>query len=600
MPHGPAIRTFSRLILRPMLPDHAPFSPEQKQNITQVLTPLSAEQRVWLSAFLAGTAASGGAAAPAAKPKVTVLYGTESGNSEGLADQASKKLKSAGYKAKVVNMADYAVKDLAKEEVLLTICSTWGDGDPPSSAEPFFDAIKADGAPEMEKTKFSVLSLGDTSYEKFCQCGKDLDARFEQLGATRLSSRVDSDVEYEKPFEEWADAVLKALGADASAANIVIPASAPAAPAVEYNKKNPFPSPLKERVLLNGKGSAKETIHVEFDLEGSGLTYKPGDALGVVPTNDPILVEDFLSATGFKAEDSWEGKALGDVLTTDIDIRTLSKTIAKKYAKSAGNAELDALLKDAEALDKYLWGREIPDLLRDYPAKSKLERPDMMGLLRGLTPRLYSIASSLAAHPDEVHLTVGVVRYQTGERMRGGICSTFLADRIATGGTAPVYMHANKNFFLPENPDTPIIMVGPGTGIAPFRAFIEERVATGAKGKNWLFFGDQHFATDFLYQLEWQDYFKTGALDKIDLAWSRDTAQKVYVQTKMLEKAKEIYAWLEEGAYFYVCGDASRMAKDVNTALINIVAQEGGKSLEDATAYVKSLQKEKRYQRDVY
>ena len=582
-----------------MIPDHAPFSPQQKQQISSTLGGLSAEQRFWLSAFLAGTSASVGAAAPAAKPKVTVLYGTESGNAETLADQAAKRLKGAGYKAKAVNMSDYAVASLPKEEVLLTICSTWGDGDPPASAEPFFDALIADSAPKFKGTRFSVLGLGDTGYEKFCECGKQLDGRFAALGGERLTDRVDSDIEFDKPYEQWIDSVLKALGDSAAPAAAPVGVAA-AAPAVEYGKKNPFPSELKERAVLNGHGSAKETIHLEFDLEGSGITYKPGDALGVVPTNDPILVEDFLSATGFKAEDSWDGKALGDVLTTDIDIRTLSKTIAKKYAKAAGNDDLNNLLGDSAALDNYLWGREIPDLFRDYPAKSKLELPDMMGLLRGLTPRLYSIASSLSAHPDEVHLTVGVVRYQTGERVRGGICSTYLADRIATGETAPVYIHANKNFFLPKNPDTPIIMIGPGTGIAPFRAFIEERAAVGAKGKNWLFFGDQHFASDFLYQLEWQDYFKNGVLSKIDLAWSRDTAQKIYVQTKMLERAKEIYAWLDEGAYFYVCGDASRMAKDVNTALINIVAQEGGKSIEDATAYVKALLKEKRYQRDVY
>ncbi|MEM7672541.1 MAG: assimilatory sulfite reductase (NADPH) flavoprotein subunit [Verrucomicrobiota bacterium] len=583
-----------------MIPDHAPFSPEQKQQISSLLEPLSAEQRFWLSAFLAGTAASTAPSAPVAKPKVTVLYGTESGNAESLSDQALKRLKGAGYKTKIKNMADYAIADLPKEEVLLTICSTWGDGDPPASAEPFFDSINADDAPKIEKTRFAVLGLGDTSYEKFCQCGKDLDTRFEKLGGSRLSDRVDSDVEFEKPYEQWIDSVLKALGADTSANAASAPAISAAPPAVEYNKKNPFPSPLKERVVLNGSGSAKETIHVEFDLEGSGLSYKPGDALGVVPTNELALVEDFLSATGFQAEDSWEGKALREVLIHDFDIRTLSKTIAKKYAKIAGNIELDALLGDASALEDYLWGREIPDLIRDFPAKETLGLADIMGLLRGLTPRLYSIASSMAAHPDEVHLTVGVVRYQSGDRMRGGICSTFLADRIASGETAPVYIHENKNFFLPPDPNTPIIMVGPGTGIAPFRSFVEERVATGATGKSWLFFGDQHFETDFLYQLEWQDYFKSGDLTQIDLAWSRDTTKKIYVQTKMLEKAKELYAWLEEGAYFYVCGDASRMAKDVHATLIEIVANEGGKSLEDATKYVKDLQKSKRYQRDVY
>ncbi|MCH2154800.1 MAG: assimilatory sulfite reductase (NADPH) flavoprotein subunit [Opitutales bacterium] len=585
-----------------MLPDHAPFSPQQKQSVEGLIATLSPEQQSWLSAYLAGlsTSVAPVATAPATKPKVTVLYGTESGNSESLADQTSKRLKGAGYKPKVVNMADYDVALLPKEEVLLTICSTWGDGDPPADAEPFFDALMAEDVAKMEHTRFSVLGLGDTSYEKFCQCGKDLDSRFVALGAQRLSDRVDSDVEFDKPFEDWLGAIEKALGAGAAPVTAVATTTTVASPAVEYTKKNPFPSPVLERVNLNGAGSAKETIHVELGLEGSGLTYKPGDALGVVPTNAPELIEDFLKATGLKAEDSWNGSPLGDQLVTDFDIRTLSKTFAKKYAKAAGNSDLDALLNDAEKLDNYMWGREIPDLIQDYPAKSTLELPQMMELLRGLTPRLYSIASSLKAHPDEVHLTVGVVRYLTGERLRGGICSTYLADRCGDAINVPTYIHTNKNFFLPEDTDTPIIMVGPGTGIAPFRAFIEERAAIGAQGKSWLFFGDQHFATDFLYQLEWQDYFKSGDLTKIDLAFSRDTAQKVYVQHRMQERAKDLYAWLEEGAYFYVCGDASRMAKDVHNTLIDVVAQESGKSREDAEAYVKALQKEKRYQRDVY
>ncbi|WP_309380179.1 assimilatory sulfite reductase (NADPH) flavoprotein subunit [Cerasicoccus frondis] len=595
------------------IPSHAPFSEPQRNSLNQILPTLTDPQVTWLSGFLAGAQASGGASAeaapvPAAPSSIplTILYGTESGNAETLAAEAKKAAAAKGFKAKIVDMGDYKTGDFAKEKNLLVICSTWGDGEPPDRAVPFYEFVMGDKAPKLEGARFSVLALGDTAYEKFCQTGKDFDARLEKLGAKRFHPRTDCDLDYEGPFKKWLDGALhdlSELAAPAAPATNGAAVLAPAAPAIEYGKKNPFPSELLERVLLNGRGSIKETIHLEMSLAGSGLTYDAGDALAVIPTNCPDDVEHVIASGKFKADDAVaapdgsEGP-LNEVLAQYYDITGLTKNIVKKYNELAKSAELTALLDDKEKLQNYLWGRQICDLLADYPIG--LSAKDFVGLLRKMPPRLYSIASSMKAHPDEVHLTVAAVRYDAYGRKRKGVASTFLADRVAIGETLPVYTHHNKNFKLPASGDTPIIMVGPGTGIAPFRSFVEDRAADGAKGKNWLFFGDQRFSYDFLYQLEWQDYLKDGVLTKLNTAFSRDQPEKIYVQQRLIEEGKDVYAWLQDGAHFYVCGDASRMAHDVNEALISIYQQHGGLSPEDAAAAVKQLQKDKRYQRDVY
>lgn len=371
-----------------------------------------------------------------------------------------------------------------------------------------------------------------------------------------------------------------------------------------YNKSNPFPAPLLKKYNLNGEGSAKETIHAEISLEGSGLSYDAGDALGVVPQNAPDLIAAFLGVTGFDpateiALDEETTLPLGDILRDKVDLRVVTKVVLTKYAKAAGNDELLEKCGDREWVNDYAWGRDWVDVVKDYPG-GDLTAADFVAFLRPLVGRLYSIASSIAAHPDEVHLTVGAVRYEAYGREKKGVCSTFIADMWDEGATAGVYFHHNKNFKLPEDGSLPVIMIGPGTGIAPFRAFIEERSARGDSGKNWLFFGDQHEATDYLYQSEWEGYLESGLLNKIDLAFSRDQEDKIYVQDRMRENAAEIWQWIDAGGYFYVCGDASRMAKDVHQALIDIVAEHGGKSEEDAAALVKQMQKEKRYARDVY
>lgn len=370
-----------------------------------------------------------------------------------------------------------------------------------------------------------------------------------------------------------------------------------------YSKINPFPAPLLKKFNLNGEGSAKETFHAEISLEGSGLSYEAGDALAVVPENAPDLIEDFLEATGLEGSQSVmideNSMNMREALRDKFDLRVVTKVVLTKYAKLCGNDELLEKCGDREWVKEYSWGRDWVDVVKEFPAES-LAAEDYFSFLRPLAVRLYSIASSLLAHPGEVHLTVGTVRYEALGRQKKGVCSTFITDMWDEGATAGVYFHHNKNFKLPEDGSVPIIMVGPGTGIAPFRAFIEERVASGASGKNWLFFGDQHEATDYLYQSEWDSYLQQGHLHRVDLAFSRDQAKKIYVQDRMRENAAELWRWITEGAYFYVCGDASRMAKDVHQALIDIVAEHGGMKESEATACVKQMQKEKRYGRDVY
>ncbi|MDG2345834.1 MAG: assimilatory sulfite reductase (NADPH) flavoprotein subunit [Opitutae bacterium] len=588
------------------LPNTAPFAPDQVQWLNGFLPNLQPDQLTWMEGFIGGLRASKGGVATtsAVTPELTVLFGSESGNSEGLADQTVKTATKSGFKAKAVSMADINPAKLKGIENLLVIVSTWGEGDPPENSVDFVSILMSDKAPQLSGTRFSVLSLGDTSYEHFCKTGIDVDARLEALGAQRIYDRKDCDVDFDDDYTAWSTGALAALSALVTVAPAASPSSAaPVTATVKYSRKNPFPSELNERVLLNGRGSAKETIHLEFNLEGSGLTYEAGDALAVIPHNAQDVVDAILGATqldGSSIVTLKDGEcSLGDALTRKLDATAISLPVLKRYNEIAQDDKLAALITNKEALKEYTWGREIIDVLTDFPAKS-ITADQLAGTMRKLPPRLYSIASSPKAHPGEVHLTVGVVRYDSNGRERKGVCSTYLADRIKEGNAIDVFVTANKHFKVPANPDAPLIMVGPGTGIAPFRAFIEERQATGAKGKNWLIFGDQHYLTDFLYQTEWQNYLEDGVLTKLDVAFSRDQAEKVYVQDRMRENGKELYTWLEEGASFCVCGDASRMAHDVDQALHDIIAQEGNMSEAAAAAYVKQLKTDKRYVRDVY
>lgn len=596
--------------INPFLPATAPFAPEQLQAFNQVLPALNADQLMWLEGFISGlrSGQSGASAVPASATAVelTILFGSESGNAEGLADQTAKAAQAKGFKTKVLSMGDIKPAKLKGCENLLVLVSTWGEGDPPENAVDFCETFMGESAPQLTGTRFSVLALGDTSYEHFCKMGQDFDNRIEALGGQRIFPRQDCDVDFDDDFEAWKNGALEALqAATQTSAPTVATATTPVSATVAYSRKNPFPAELKERVLLNGEGSAKETIHLEFDLEGSGLVYETGDALAVVPHNASDVVEAILEVTKLDPASPVTLKdgelSLRDALTSKLDITGISLPVLNRYFELSQHPKLGELLKpDNKAqLQSYLYGREIIDLLHDFPAK-KVTADALVSIMRKLPPRLYSIASSPKAHPGEVHLTVGVVRYDAHGRQRKGVCSTYLSDALEEGQKADVFVTPNKHFKVPANPDTPLIMVGPGTGIAPFRAFIEERAAIGAKGKNWLFFGDQHYLTDFLYQTEWQGYLADGILTKLDVAFSRDQAEKVYVQDRLRENSKELYQWLEAGAYFCVCGDASRMAVDVDTALHEIIIQEGGKSADEAIEYVKQLKAEKRYLRDVY
>jgi sulfite reductase (NADPH) flavoprotein alpha-component len=588
-----------------MLPEHAPFSPDQRKVLDSLLSGLDPVQRGWLSGFLAaaGTSPALAPSAPVAAGRLTVLYGTESGNCEVLADRTVKAAKKRGFQAVMKNMSEFATADLAKTANLLVIVSTWGDGEAPESAVSFHKEFMA-AELSLAGVKFSVCGLGDTSYEKFCQIGKEFDARLEILGATRVAARQDCDVDFEEPYVTWLESSLAAL---APAAVAQVSFELPVAQAaVEYGKKNPFPAETLETVLLNGEGSAKETLHLEFSLAGSGLSYEPGDALAVLPVNAPDVVKAVIQAAKLTGNEEVEvknagRKLLADALREDYDITAISRAVLTKLADAVDSAVLRGLLaEDAkERLKEYTYGREIIDAIVDF-APNGLSAAALAGILRKLPPRLYSIASSPLAHTDEVHLTVAAVRYESHGRQRKGVCSTYLADLVKAGDPVQVFVQPNKNFRLPADGSTPVIMVGPGTGVAPFRAFVEHRAAVGASGKNWLFFGDQHYTYDFLYQLEWQDFLKDGVLTRLDVAFSRDQPEKIYVQDRMIARAGELYQWLEEGAHFYVCGDANRMAHDVHEALVSIVENQGGLSREAAEAYVEDLKKAKRYQRDVY
>ena len=572
------------------IPEDAPFTPDQ---------------RVWLGEFLSTLLA--GSATPAAPSgpavPVTILWGSQTGNGEGLAKKLVKTLKKGNFEPESFDMAEYDKERLPTEKNLLIITSTYGDGEPPDNAAELHSWILSDAAPKLEGVQFSVLALGDTNYPDFCKCGIEFDTRLAELGATCLFPRVDSDVDYDDPFKEWCDGVLAVITPAGSASSNGAAESIDQADS-GFSKKNPFPSAILRNENLNGPG-AKQTHHVELSLVDSGLEYEVGDALGVYPQNPPEVVDEILANLPFKTTvdvplpDGGEGP-LREALIANYDIGNINKTLIQKWQARSGSPFLRALVEadDKKAWDDFCWGRDLIDLVVDHPADFT-DAEDFVEILKKLQPRLYSIASSPKAHPGEVHLCIGIVRYESHGRKRGGICSTFLSDR-SEGLLPGVFVHSNKAFRPPEDGETPVIMVGPGTGIAPFRAFLEERKATDSKGSNWLFFGNPYSATDYLYKDELTAYEKDGILTRLDLAWSRDQKEKVYVQNLMIKEGAEIWKWFQDGAAFYVCGDASRMAKDVDAALHTIAEEHGGLSKEDAAAFIAQLKKEKRYQRDVY
>jgi sulfite reductase (NADPH) flavoprotein alpha-component len=587
-----------------------PLDSGQSDRLEEALTGLTPDQLQWVSGYAAGLAAAGGRsqapAAPATAPEagntLAILYGSQTGNGKGIAEQLAVRAREKGFGVNLQSLADYKASQLKREKLLSFVISTHGEGDPPDDAELFHEFLLSKKAPSLAGVRYSVLALGDSSYVNFCQTGREFDERLAALGAERLQPLVECDVDYEAPASAWVGEVLARLPAVISA-GATVPQLRAVSAAPRHDKNRPFVAEVLVNQKITGRESSKDVRHIELSLEGSGLRYEPGDALAVIVRNPPELVRQLVDQLGLdaKARVDLDGTrtSLEDVLATRLEITGASTGFLKAWA-GLGADELGALLAggDKTALAALIDTHQVIDVVRRYPLA--VEAQALVSSLRKLSPRSYSIASSQRANPDEVHLTVAAVRYQAFGSEHWGAASTHLADRIAAGDTVSVYVEPNSRFHLPADDSADIVMIGPGTGVAPFRAFVEEREERGASGRNWLFFGDRTFRDDFLYQLEWLRHLKSGALTRLDVAFSRDQDEKIYVQQRLREHGAELYRWLEAGAFIYVCGDAKNMAGDVETALVDVLTTHGALAAEDARNRLKELRRAGRYQRDVY
>ena len=588
-----------------------PLNPEQLARLQAATTDFTPTQLAWVSGYFWGMlnqqpgAVVSAPAQAVEAPAITLISASQTGNARRVAEALRDDLQAAQLNVKLVNAGDYKFKQIAGEKLLVVVTSTQGEGEPPEEAVALHKFLFSKKAPKLDGTAFAVFGLGDTSYEFFCQSGKDFDSKLAELGGERLLDRVDADVEYQAAAAEWRARVVDVLKARAPTA---APAQLATSGAVNeihtspYTKEAPLTATLAVNQKITGRDSEKDVRHIEIDLGDSGLRYQPGDALGVWYQNDPALVKELVELLWLKGDEpvTVEGKTLplAQALEWHFELTVNTANIVENYATLTRSETLLPLVGDKAQLQHYAATTPIVDMVRFSPAQ--LDAEALIGLLRPLTPRLYSIASSQAEAENEVHVTVGVVRYDIEGRARAGGASSFLADRVEEDGEVRIFIEHNDNFRLPANPQTPVIMIGPGTGIAPFRAFMQQRAAEGAEGKNWLFFGNPHFTEDFLYQVEWQSYVKEGVLSRIDLAWSRDQQQKIYVQDKLREQGAEVWRWINDGAQIYVCGDANRMAKDVEQALLEVIAEYGAMDAEAADEFLSELRVERRYQRDVY
>ncbi|KAA0539173.1 NADPH-dependent assimilatory sulfite reductase flavoprotein subunit [Citrobacter freundii] len=588
-----------------------PLNPEQLARLQAATTDFTPAQLAWVSGYFWGVlnqqpGSNAVAPAPVAEmPGITLISASQTGNARRVAEALRDDLIAAKLNVTLINAGDYKFKQIANEKLLIVVASTQGEGEPAEEAVALHKFLFSKKAPKLDNTAFAVFGLGDTSYEFFCQAGKDFDAKLAELGGERLLDRVDADVEYQAAAAQWRARLVDVLKARAPAAPSVQVAASGAVNEVHtspYTKEAPLTASLAVNQKITGRDSEKDVRHIEIDLGDSGLRYQPGDALGVWYQNDPALVKELVELLWLKGDEpvTVEGKtlSLAEALQWHFELTVNTGNIVENYATLTRSETLLPLVGDKAQLQHYAATTPIVDMVRFSPAQ--LDAQALVDLLRPLTPRLYSIASSQAEVESEVHVTVGVVRYEIEGRARAGGASSFLADRVEEEGEVRVFIEHNDNFRLPANPQTPVIMIGPGTGIAPFRAFMQQRAADGAEGKNWLFFGNPHFTEDFLYQVEWQRYVKEGVLSRIDLAWSRDQKEKVYVQDKLRQQGAELWRWINDGAHIYVCGDANRMAKDVEQALLEVIAEFGGMDIEAADEFLSELRIERRYQRDVY
>ncbi|WP_266159868.1 assimilatory sulfite reductase (NADPH) flavoprotein subunit [Dyella silvatica] len=586
---------------------------EKTALLARLVDGLGPAELYWAAAWIA-TQASGGrlagiaptaAAAKLPAERLTIVYGSQTGNAKRIAERLAGRGEAAGLPVRLLRADAYPQRELAQEQHLIIVISTQGDGEPPDDARGLVEFIAGKRAPKLPALGYAVLGLGDSSYPQFCAIGQQLDARLSELGASRLLPAAMADVDLETVAIPWAERALEAAREalkEVTSAPRVTPLYAVPQRAV-YDREQPFEATLLSSQRIVSRASERDVRHVELSLEGSGLRYEPGDALGVWPHNPPALVSQWLDTLQLDSalQVSHDGRtlALAQWLGRERELTRLNASFLAAHAALGGHAELTRLLQPEHATEKNaLFDHFQPiDLLRRYPAAWSAEA--LIAALRPMTPRLYSIASSSSAVGDEVHLTVAVVEYQAHGSQHWGAASSFLA-AVDEDGKVPVFIESNERFRLPVDPARDIIMIGPGTGVAPFRAFVQERQETAASGRNWLFFGNRHFEADFLYQVEWQAALKRGDLHRLDLAFSRDSAQKVYVQQRLLEQGRELYAWLDGGAYVYVCGDATQMAKDVHNALIEIIVSHGQRSQEAAKAWLAELMQQGRYARDVY
>lgn len=588
-----------------------PLNPEQLARLQAATTDFTPAQLAWVSGYFWGVlnqqpGSNAVAPAPAAQtPGITLISASQTGNARRVAEALRDDLIAAKLNVTLINAGDYKFKQIANEKLLIVVASTQGEGEPAEEAVALHKYLFSKKAPKLENTAFAVFGLGDTSYEFFCQAGKDFDSKLAELGGERLLDRVDADVEYQAAAAQWRERLVEVLKARAPAVPSVQVAASGAVNEVHtspYTKEAPLAASLAVNQKITGRDSLKDVRHIEIDLGDSGLRYQPGDALGVWYQNDPALVKELVELLWLKGDEpvTVNGKTLplAEALQWHFELTVNTTNIVENYATLTRSESLLPLVGDKTQLQHYAATTPIVDMMRFSPAQ--LDAQTLVDLLRPLTPRLYSIASSQAEVESEVHVTVGVVRYDIEGRARAGGASSFLADRVEEESEVRVFIEHNDNFRLPANPQTPVIMIGPGTGIAPFRAFMQQRAADGAEGKNWLFFGNPHFTEDFLYQVEWQRYVKEGVLSRIDLAWSRDQKEKIYVQDKLREQGAELWRWINDGAHIYVCGDANRMAKDVEQALLEVIAEFGAMDIEAADEFLSELRIERRYQRDVY